>query len=174
MKTRFSHWIILIILLLALTACSTDQPTEVVTETPPEENIEQPPSEPGEEASYPVQEFVIPPVVDPSAYPITDEDLQMLIGSWSLTYYAENGKSMGSGYRLLRFNEDGTYEVSTESGSRTGEWTAKLYAVESMLILDPGTSNALTFRIDELTQAVLNLSITMNGVEIEEGYLPAE
>ena len=145
----------------------------MVTEEPITGVVDQPESETGGEA-YPVAPPPVPTVVGSSAYPITNDDIQLLIGAWSLTQYSENDISMKPGARIIKFFDDGTYEVTTDAGTRTGTWVTKLYAVESNLILDPGTENPLTFEILDLSPSVLNLRITLNGVEINEGYLPAE
>lgn len=179
MKIRFSTFIILVVLVLAMTACLGNQNGPGETQVPDgDEGVQNengsayPAGESGDE-SYPVQEF-IPLFNGNDAYPITEEDLQLLLRTWSRAAYSEDGLLQDPGVKTLRFNSDGSYEIVTESGTSTGNWTAGLTAIESTLILDPGTDDMLTFEIVNLQEALLNLRSIREGITIEEEFLPKE
>ena len=179
MKIRFSSLLILIVVVLALTACQANANDRGATQAPNgEEGVQTengsayPAGESGEE-SYPVQEF-IPIFNSDDAYPVSEEDLQLLLRTWSRSAYSENGILQDPALKTLRFNADGSYEIVTEEGTRTGNWTAGLTAVESTLILDTGTDEVLTFEIVNLQEALLNLRSMREDITLEEEYLPAE
>lgn len=179
MKFRFSSFIILVMFVLAMTACQANQNGPEETQVPDGDEVNQaenesayPAGESGEE-SYPVQEF-IPVFTGNDAYPITEEDLQLLLRTWSRSAYSEDGILQDPGVKTLRFNADGSYEITTEEGTKTGDWTAGLTSIESTLILDPGTDEMLTFEIVNLQEALLNLRSTRDDITIEEEYLPAD
>ena len=179
MKIRFSSFIILVMLFLSITACQGNQNGPVENLVPNDdagvqnENGSAYPAGDSEEESYPVQEF-IPFFEGNDAYPISEEDLQLLLRTWSRVAYSEDGLLQDPGVRTLRFNSDGSYEIVTEDGTSTGNWTAGLTAIESTLILDPGTDEMLTFEIVNLQEALLNLRAIRESITIEEEYLPAE
>lgn len=179
MKIRFSAFIILFMLILVLTACQGNQNKPEETQAPNgDEDVQNetgsayPAGESGAE-SYPVQEF-IPLFSGDEAYPINEEDLQLLLRTWSRAAYSEDGLLQEPGVKTLRFDADGSYEIVTEEGTETGNWTAGLTAIESTLILDPGTDEMLTFEIVNLQEALLNLRSMREDITIEEEYLPAE
>lgn len=179
MKIRFSSFIVLVMLVLAMTACQSNrnapEETQVTgnDEGVQAENELADPAGGSEAESYPVQEF-IPIFTGDEAYPISEEDLQLLLRTWSRAAYLEDGLLQDPGVKTLRFNADGSYEIVTEDGVRTGNWTAGLTAIESTLILDPGTEEVLTFEIVNLQEALLNLRSMRENIIIEEEYLPAE
>lgn len=179
MKIRFSSFIILVVLALAMTACQASQNGPEESQIPNDDEGVQtengsayPAGESGEE-SYPIQEF-IPVFSGDDAYPITEEDLQLLLRTWSRSAYSENDILQDPGVKTLHFNADGTYEIVTEEGTSTGNWTAGLTSIESTLIFDPGTDEMLTFEIVNLQEALLNLRSVRDGIIIEEEYLPAD
>ena len=179
MKIRFSSFFILVMFVLAMTACQGNQNAPGETLVPGgDEGVQNengsgyPAGDSGEE-SYPVQEF-IPFFEGNDAYPISEDDLQLILRTWSRATYSEDGLLQDPGVKTLRFNSDGSYEIVTESGTSTGNWTAGLTAMESTLILDPDTDEMLTFEIVNLQEALLNLRSIREGITIEEEFLPAE
>ncbi len=186
MKIKFSVWIIFCLLVLNLAACRADQATPEETppttisstrsspvEEQPEGESAYPQPEPDEiEESYPIPEAPLPPL--DAAYPITEEDLRLLFQTWTLESYSEDGVSQEPEDKTLTFKADGTYEVTTEAGTATGEWRTLLSAAQSTLILDSDTGEILTYEIVDLTEGRLHLSTVRDEVIIEEGYLPAD
>lgn len=179
MKIRFSSFIILVMFVLAMTACQADRNVPEDTQAPNADEGAQIENESADtvgetgEESYPIQEF-IPVFSGDDAYPISEDDLQLLVRTWSRTAYSENGILQDPGEKTLRFNADGSYEIITVEGTKTGNWTAGLTAIESTLILDSGTQEILTFEIVNLQEALLNLRSTRDDITIDEEYLPAE
>ena len=164
MKKSLPIVIALIILFLVLSACrsSTDEipvqeTTELETAYPSEDN------ESIEEA----------PDLD-SAYPITQEDLELLYLTWNLSAYSEDGIVQDPMVKSLRFNADGNYEMTTENGSTMGNWTARLFAMESTLSLNSDSGETLTFEIVDLEEALLKLRSWRENVQIEEQFQPLD
>jgi hypothetical protein len=170
MKRRISSWTILFLLLLALAACQANKPAPALNEQPSDNPAYPAGAESGEEA-YPIPEIAIS--LGDEAYPINEQDLELLIRTWTLSTYAENDVIKDPAIKTLTFNADGTYELTTEKETTTGNWTAQLMAVEATLILDPGTEQVVIFEIVDLTEALLNLRSFQEGVQIDEQYLLA-
>jgi len=121
--------------------------------------------------AYPVEEFLIV-IGDDSAYPIKEGDLSLLLKTWRLTSYVEDGVESKPPFRFLTFYDDGNYAIETEPDMITGNWTTVLRAEESILILDPGTDQEVQFQIINLGVAELNLRTWQGEVQIDEGYEP--
>lgn len=148
---------------LTIIAC---QPT--AEETPLQETAEI-------ETAYPAEEATAQnPIEMEEAYPITEEDLQLLHRTWDLSVYSEDGIIQEPKVKTLRFNADGSYEMVTESGTTTGNWTAMLFAQESTLILNSDDGEAMSLEIVDLEEALLNLKSWRENVQIEEQYVPAD
>ncbi len=177
MKTRNLAWIIICLLTLALSACQSDQfPEEVcpIDETTGEYDERCAPTSSELEAqdAYPLDDNFIPTLE--LAYPITEEDLTLLLREWRLTIYAEDGNPSNPSYKNLTFNADGSYNITTETELEQGTWTAFLRAVESTLILDPGTGITVRYQIIDLEENILNLRTWRGNIQIDEEYLPTD
>ena len=173
MKRHHHVWISLIIVLITLSACQSIPVIENITDTPSAEDTTILPDTTPFDEAYPLEDIVIPPSFE-AAYPITEEDLSKLLRAWTLVTYSENGLQQQPEVKTLRFNADGSYEMITETGQESGNWTARLLAVESTLTLDPGTDEILTFEIVDLEEALLNLRSIRGETQIDEGYQPAD
>jgi hypothetical protein len=185
MKTRI-FTSILISLLLLLAACQANEPIldEVcpIDETSGENDEDCAPiitngevetdAYPMGEAAYPIEDFYIP--VPEDAYPITQADLTLLLKTWRLASYAENGIESVSPLKTLTFNPDGSYAIATETELIQGTWTTVLLAMESTLILSPDAGEVQNYQILELDEDVLNLRTVLGTIQIDEGYLPDE
>jgi len=164
MKKSLPIVIALIILFLLLTACRSS-----LNEIPVQETAEL-------EAAYPSENYESvqnSPDLD-SAYPITQEDLELLYRTWNLSVYSEDGIVQDPMVKTLRFNADGSYEMSTENGSTMGNWTARLFAMESTLSLNSDAGETLTFEIVDLEEALLKLRSWRENVQIEEQFQPLD
>ena len=190
MKNKVFIIICLVLLIFGMTACQRDEsgvespqpqenntlvPTESESEPVTEDNQEQATEV---EFGYPVEETTPTKAESQSeiesAYPVTQEDLQMLYHTWSLTNYFVDEISQEAGIKTIKFNADGTYEMTTDEGSQTGQWRTRLMASESTLILEPDEGIKTTYEIVDITQAVLNLRMFQDNMQIDEQYLPAD
>jgi hypothetical protein len=165
MINKTTHlWIIMALLSLIFVACQSP-----VEETPLPEAA-------ALDIAYPAEDEIIPqdPIEMDAAYPITEEDLQLLHRTWDLSVYSEDGIVQTPLVKTLRFGADGSYEMITESGTSRGNWTASLFAIESTLILDDDSGETLTFTIVDLEEALLNLRSWRENVQIEEQFSPAD
>lgn len=163
--------IILIITLGLLIALAGCQQAEVVDEEAVLEEI--PPVIDNEEQAYPVEDEIFPPAYE-MAYPITEEDLERLMQNWTLVERWENDVQVDMPAKTIRFNPDGSFEISSDGVVTTGSWSAQLMAVESLLILNPGTEAMQTYQILELDESLLSLGIFQDGMYVEESYQPAD
>jgi hypothetical protein len=125
---------------------------------------------PAGEAAYPATGLSIP--VSEDAYPITEADLTLLLKTWRLVSYAENGNDSEPPFKTLTFNLDGSYALATATELIQGTWTTLLYAVESTLILSPNSGDVGYYQIIDLVDGALNLRTLLGDVQIDEGYLP--
>jgi hypothetical protein len=168
MKTRLTLIIIMTFLALSLAACqpgSTDEDAAPVADTVSE-------NQPEDDQAYPAQEYETRSI--DAAYPVTEEDLQLLIGDWVLSTRSEDQINKEPESKTITFKADGSYKITIDQTSTTGMWTARLSAIESTLILDPGTEETLMFEIIELRKSQLNLRSIRDNVEIDELYLPQD
>ena len=189
MKKNFFSFLFLVLLIIGMSACQSDQ-TEEESPQPQPSNTEMQTgneSEPISEATqaqptdietgYPIGESLPTKVqlqpAGESAYPVTQEDLQMLYHTWSLTNYFVDEVSQETGQKTIIFNADGTYEMTTDEGTQTGQWRTRLMAVESKLILE-SEAGVTTYEILDLTSSALNLRMTQEEQQIDEQYLPAD
>lgn len=184
MKTRIFTSILISLLLLSVAACRANEPIldEVcpIDETTGEYDEDCAPiftegeggadAYPVGEGAYPSADFNI--LIAEDAYPITEADLTLLLKSWRLASYAENGIESESPLKTLTFNTDGSYAIATETELIKGTWTTILLAMESTLILSPDSGDVDYYQILELDQDVLNLRTVLGTVQIDEGYLP--
>ena len=76
--------------------------------------------------------------------------------------------------QTLQFNADGTYEMTTESDTNTGNWTARLSTQESVIILTEDTGETQTFEIIELTENLLILQSWRETIQVEQQFQPVE
>ena len=125
---------------------------------------------PAGEAAYPATDLSIP--VSEDAYPITEADLTLLLKTWRLASYAENGFESEPPFKTLTFNLDGSYALATETELVQGTWTTLLFAVESTLILSSNSGDVGYYQIIDLVDNALNLRTLLGDVQIDEGYLP--
>ena len=189
MKNNFFSTLLLVLLIIGMTACQSNQPEDESPQPQPSNtemqtgNESEPVSEatqvqPTEvESGYPIGESS-PTMVQlqpagESAYPISQEDLQLLFHTWSLTNVLIDKVSQDAAYKTIKFNADGTYEMTTDEGTQIGQWRARLTAVESNLILE-SEAGMITYEMIDLTQSVLNLRMTQVDQQIDEQYLPAD
>lgn len=190
MKTKISFLLLLSLLVLGLAACQTDQsevqnpqPQATSTDMPAESESESPAAEPTQEQPANVESGYPAPETQPtkpesqpageSAYPVTQEDLQLLFHTWSLTNYFVDEVSQDTGLKTIKFNPDGSYELTTDEGSQSGQWRTQLSAVQSKLIFE-SEAGATTYEIVDLTPSALNLRTTQDNQQIDEQYLPAD
>jgi hypothetical protein len=124
------------------------------------------------EAAYPADDSYIP--VSEDAYPITQADLSLLLKTWRLASYAENGIESEPPLKTVTFNPDGSYAIATETELIQGTWTTILLAMESTLILSPNSGDVIYFQILDLNQEVLNLRSVIGTIQYDEGYLPGD
>ena len=189
MKKKFFSFFLLVLLIIGMSACQSDQ-TEEESPQPQPSNTEMQTgneSEPISEATqaqptdietgYPIGESSPTKVplqpAGESAYPISQEDLQLLFHTWSLTNVLIDAVSQDTAYKTIKFNADGTYEMTTDEGTQTGQWRTRLTAVESKLILE-SEAGMILYEIIDLTQSVLNLRMAQEEQQIDEQYLPAD
>ena len=177
MKKLFHLLIALLTLSLLLVACQAS-PAEQPTEDNSEPSAEQPAGADtaGIETAYPAEEgqaVQAPPDMD-LAYRVTEEDLGLLQKTWEATQYLEDGMDQDPVVQTLQFNADGTYEMTTESGIKTGIWTARLSSLESLLILTDDAGVSQTHEIIELEENLLILQSWRETIQIEQQFQPVE
>lgn len=167
MRFSFSKWFVLLLAVLAISGCPACQ-TDVVETQPLDENS------PGNitGTSYPLMNTPAPTIQ--VAYPITEDDLQLIYRTWEITTYFENGVPLEPGNKRIKFNQDGTYETVIGENVRTGYYETWLYATESTLIFDPGSPDAQYYDIMEVHEDDLFLHTIIDGIHIDEYYLPAD
>ena len=158
-----SLWFVgfIFILVTVLTACQTAASEQTPGET----------AYPVETGSKPNQENE--QTIAESAYPISEEDLENLYQTWSLTQYTEDGTLKDSQAKTITFSANGTYQITTEKGSTSGSWTTTLLGLESTLVLDPDSDQPLTYEITTLDRDLLTLRSVQDNLEIEEQFQPA-
>ncbi len=158
-----SLWFVgfIFILVTVLTACQTAATDQAPVET----------AYPVETGSKPNQENE--QTIAESAYPISEEDLQNLYQTWSLTQYTEDGIVKDTQSKTIAFAADGTYQMTTEQGSTSGAWTSTLLGLESSLVIDPDSDQPLTYEIIALDRDLLTLRSVQDNLEIEEQFQPA-
>ena len=169
--------LIVCMLVAVLTACQAETPEEEVCPidlTTGEFTEDCLPilDEDGSEATaYPVEEIIIDMSVD-SAYPIAEADLSLLLKTWRLTTYAEDGVESNPALKFWTFYDDGSYTIANEPDSITGNWTTVLRMEDAILILDPGTDQEVYYQITSQGEAELKLRTWQGEIQIEEGYIP--
>jgi hypothetical protein len=124
------------------------------------------------EAAYPAVDSFNP--VPEDAYPITQADLSLLLKTWRLASYAENGIESGPPLKTLTFNPDSSYTITTEDELIQGTWSTILLAMESTLILTPDSGDVGYYQIIDLADDALNLRTVLETIQIDEGYKPGE
>ncbi len=169
MKRHYSFLLLMLVTALLFSACKAEtdvgQDVELALENPPEEETAYPP----DESAYPVEDLL---PLSEEAYPITKADLGMLVRTWQLATYAENGVESEAPKQTLTFNDDGTYALATEAELEKGSWTTILMAVNSTLILKTDASDTRYYQILALEEDLLNLRTQCEGIQVDEGYLP--
>jgi hypothetical protein len=167
----------LMLMVLILTACQAEAPQEeacpidLTTGEYTEDCLPILNEDETEATAYPVEE-IITVIGDDSAYPITEADLSLLLKTWRLTTYAEDGVESKPPFRFVTFYDDGGYAIATEPDLLTGNWTTVLREEESTLILDSGTDQEVQYQIIDLGEAELHLRTWQDDVQIDEGYEP--
>lgn len=176
-KVNYRSILFITLLALILAACQAKQqseeacPIDLTTGELAEDCLPTLTDDETEAAAYPVEEFIMV-IGDDSAYPITEADLSLLLKTWHLTSYAEDGVEFKPPFRYLTFYDDGGYAIATEPDLLTGVWTTVLLAEESTLILDPGTDQEVQYQIIDLGEAELHLRTWQDDVQIDESYEP--
>ena len=178
MKKQTQLWITLILFILVLTACQAEE------EQPAGETIYLPQSSSGditepeqsevidqEEDAYPIQTEVV--TEDEVAYPISTENLKLLDGSWYLYAYREDGAELEPANKSLTFSGN-RYALTTDEGTITGSWTARIESPDPILVLDSGNSETLFYQIILLNETTLNLRTVQDQIQIEEYYMPVD
>lgn len=162
---------------LMLTACQTP-PEDLPAANDPQRSLDEAPDQENAdiETAYPAEEGqAVQETLDmDAAYPVTEEDLELLHKTWETTVYSEDGIIQEPTVITLRFNADGTYEMTTESGMTAGDWTARLSTLESLLILTDDTGESQTYEIIELEENLLILQSWRETIQIEQQLQPAE
>jgi len=174
MKPALLTWIILILLCVSLSAChfpSQAPPADENSNEQAEMTIS-PEDAFAAEGAYPVEGSPIQQAE--AAYPVNEENLVLLLRTWSLSRHAEDGIIKDPGRELLTFNPDGRYEIVTDAGSETGTWEAQLAGFDAVLILNKNTENLLVLEIITLNETWLQLHYWQGDAQIDEDYLPAE
>lgn len=119
--------------------------------------------------AYPLPDIIIPP--SDEGYPIEEDDLVLLLRTWSLIGRAEDNQSVDHGTRALQFFSNGTYQLFDGEEMTTGAWTVKMEADStSTLTLD----KSMNYDIIALNEAFLQLRSTQNGVVIDEQYVATD
>lgn len=178
MKKQTRIWITLILFILILTACRPEE------EQPAGETIYLPQSSSGdntepeqseaidqEDDAYPIQTEVVSEYED--AYPISTEDLKLLDRSWYLYSYREDGADMEPANKSLTFSGN-RYALTTDEGTITGSWTARIESPDPILVLDSGNAETLFYEIILLNETTLNLRTVQDQIQIEEDYIPVD
>jgi hypothetical protein len=180
MKKTMLMLIILIIAALALGACANDQPTEVMESevSTPEETATEEVKEPVGAESYPAPESEGEAAVPQNesaaaAYPVTEDEISFLTRTWVLTSYAEDTIAGAVPDKTLTLNSDRTYEIILDDDTNSGTWEIFL-GVQPALILDPGTDSMMNLQVVDLTEDMLQLQYSVDGVQINEQYQPVE
>ena len=173
MKIRLLTMITLIVLSISLGACKTTETSTMVPETVIDQTEGQ--NDTGETAvnqAYPL-ETAEKPIQQEMAYPISQDDIQMLIKAWSLTETYVEGAIQENKEKILEFNSDNTFQIITPENTITGNWSVRLFATESNLILNQMDGAFTSYQIVELEQDSLILSSIQDGKPIEEHFTPA-
>jgi len=178
MKKQTRLWITLILFILVLTACQSEE------EQPGGETIYLPQSSSGdinepeqsevidqEEDAYPIQTEVVSEYE--VAYPVSTEDLKLLDRSWYLYAYREDGADMEPANKSLTFSGN-RYALTTDEGTITGSWTARIESPDPILVLDSGIAETLFYEIILLNETTLNLRTVQDQIQIEEDYMPVD
>ncbi len=179
-KHRYVILLVIFVLALALTGCQPDEEpaeglcpidlTSPESEEPcPDELTE---AEPGVEA-YPAEPLEESPPVE-AAYPIVEADLSMLLRTWRLAAYLEDGVEQQPADKTLTFSADGSVALTTTGGDQAGTWSVNLQALEPTLILDFGSGGIQQYDLLSLEVNELVLRTWHDTVELEERFLPAD
>jgi hypothetical protein len=177
-ETRFLIGLIILLLILAVAACQTEQPNPdgcPLDVSSGEDDAGCPPEEretASEAAAYPLDADDDPFDNEALAYPITEADLASLMQRWRLTTYAEDGIESAPPAMMLMISADGSYTITTDNDIVTGTWMSILQAREPSLVFDPETGYDQYYQIIKLDSAELNLRTWRDGVQIDEEYRP--
>ncbi len=184
-KTWSTLFLILILAGGLLTACSKNAPAETQAPQGPADADEPPIADPetpppdvesgANQEAYPVNAPTSAPEESAAlAYPISEEDINLLIGDWVLVSYVENGNAVTPVEKRLTFASDGSYEVVREGETLTGTWETSLTASQAILYMAPLLDDIPLIEIKELTEDTLHLGYNIGGIPFEEIYQPAE
>ncbi|MDY6846216.1 MAG: hypothetical protein SVP52_03675 [Chloroflexota bacterium] len=180
MKKQTYQWIILILILLVFTACQSkgEQPTEDETTIYlpqssssdngyPIQNEELP----QDDTAYPIQSEAVSEYE--AAYPVSTDDLKLLERDWYLYAYREDGADIDPPSKSLIFSGD-RYAMTTDEGTITGSWSARIESPDPILVLDTESLGTLFYEIITLNETTLNLQTVQDQIRIEEDYLPVD
>jgi hypothetical protein len=173
MKNRLLPWITLLVLSISLGACRAAE-TQTAVPEPIIDQAEQQ-NETAETAidqAYPL-ETAETPIKQEMAYPISEDDIQLLFKAWALTEFYIDGASQENKEIIMEFNSDNTFQIITPESTVSGNWIARLFAAESNLILNQTDGSMVTYQIVELEPDSLILSSIQDGKPIEEHFTPA-
>lgn len=156
---------------LFLSACRV-QPTDRSTQDDSERSADT--DTIAAETAYPAGEYktVQETMAVDAAYPIKEEDLDLLYKTWESSAYLEDGSEQNPKILTLRFSADGAYEMTTDSGTITGEWTPRLSSLDSNLILKNKAGNTQNYEIIKLEESLLILQYWQENVQIEQQFQP--
>jgi hypothetical protein len=179
MKKQTQHWLIIILILQLLTACQPkqEQATEGETVYLPQsssgDNTDQSQNEtaPQNEDAYPLQTEGTSQIE--TAYPVSKDDLKLLDRNWYLYAYREDGIDVEPASKSLTFSGN-RYAITTDEGTITGSWTARIESPDPILVLDSAAYGTLFYEIINLDEKSLNLRTVRDQIQIEEDYLPVD
>ena len=179
-KSRYVILLLIFALALGLTGCKPDEePVEglcPIDLTSPES--EEPcPDEPTEaEAGDEAYPAAIIPQSPPAevAYPIVEANLSLLLRTWRLAAYLEDGVEQQPADKTLTFSTDGTVTLATVEGNQVGNWSVNFQALEPTLVLDFGPADIQQYNIVSLEVDELVLRTWRDTIELEERFLPVD
>lgn len=184
MKLQKFPLFLLILIIVALTACQAKSPINneeacsIDAETgeydpscAPDilDSAFGPEGYPAEEGAYPLEVEYLP--ISNDAYPITEDDLTLLLTGWHLENYVEDDVEINTLLKVLSFYPDGTYTLATETELTSGTWSAFLLASESALFLTSKTGEKINYEIINLEAEKLTLRTWRGSIQIDENYL---
>lgn len=162
MKTRTFIALIFLIAVLSTAGCKAAEPktTDSSMET----------SYPSG-ADYPVDEIMVNSVEE--AYPISQQNLNLLFRTWTLSTYKINDQDEAVPMKTLTFLEDGSYVMATEAGTTNGYWQADI-SMFPTLILKSDSDQIISYSLLSLGNSDLSLQLIEDGNVIDEQYLPVD
>ena len=181
MKIKSHVWIIILLLVLALSGCQANQaePAEGETVYLPQSSSgsnnqgypAQEEANPQNDDAYPVQNE---PVSDVEvAYPVSSADLQLLNRDWFLYAYQKDSAVIDPVTKTITFSGD-AFKITIEGETTTGKWSARIDSPNPILVLDTENGETLFYEIITLNETNLTLRTAENQEQIVEEYLPVD